>query len=86
MNRKMSELLMMAAIMQGSMTHYEETNNKPIIYIDKTPPIPKGCKEYFFNSHGEFSTQSMRKDECVFKCIALNDKSATKKFKNRNLQ
>jgi hypothetical protein len=44
------------------------------------PPIPKGCKQYFFNQDGEFSTEKMRKDECVFICIASNDKTAKKKF------
>lgn len=44
------------------------------------PPIPKGCKEYFFNRDGDFSTEKMLKSECVFKCVALNDKSAIRKF------
>lgn len=52
------------------------------------PPVPKvipnGCKEYFFNSAGEFSTTKMLKTECVFTCYAINDKNAIKKFKTQN--
>lgn len=41
-------------------------------------PIPKGCKEYFFNHLGEF----LNKNDGIyaFKCVAINDKSAIKKF------
>lgn len=46
------------------------------------PKVPKGLKEYFFNDRGVFSTEGMRKDECVFKCVALNDKSALRKYNN----
>lgn len=63
-----------------------------VIYDDdKLPPNPKpkqepiyvppsGTKEYFFNSIGEFSTVKMLKSECVFKCFAINDKNAKRKF------
>jgi len=44
---------------------------------------PKGCKEYFFNDNGEFSTDHMRRSECVFTCYAINNKSAIKKFNKR---
>lgn len=57
---------------------------KPVV---KTPPQkkpPSGTKEYFFNGNGEFSTDHMRKIECVFKCYAINDKNAIRKFKNRH--
>jgi hypothetical protein len=49
--------------------------------IQKPKPVPKGCKEYFFNQDGEFSTTKMLKSECVFKCVAINDKTAIEKFK-----
>ena len=45
---------------------------------EKRPP--SGCKEYFFNVNGEFSTEKMLKTECVFTCFAINDKNATRKF------
>lgn len=49
--------------------------------IDITPKeavIPNGCKEYYFNYLGEF----INKNDGVyaFKCIAISDKSACKKF------
>jgi hypothetical protein len=52
------------------------------VYIEKEkrPYVPTGSKEYFFNEQGEFSTERMRKDETVFKCIAINDKNAIRKF------
>jgi hypothetical protein len=43
--------------------------------------VPKGCKQYFFNDKGEFSTEKMLKSEVIFKCIASNDKNAVKKFR-----
>lgn len=43
-------------------------------------PPPAGCKDYWFNSSGNFSTDKMRKDETVFHCVAINDKNAKLKF------
>ena len=54
--------------------------------IDTTPKqtIPAaGCKEYWFNKNGGFAdgvNSRMRKDESVFYCHAINDKSAKRKF------
>lgn len=56
---------------------------KPVIEVGKEAlyiVCPNGCKTYFFNSSGEFTNGSMRKDECVFVCHAVNDKNAIKKF------
>jgi hypothetical protein len=53
---------------------------EPVIHLPKEKPIPKGAKEYFFNAQGEFSTERMLKTETVFKCVAISEKSATKKF------
>ena len=33
------------------------------------PPIPKGCKENWFNENGGFRTDKMLRSEIVFKCI-----------------
>ena len=46
---------------------------------DRRPAL--GCKEYFFNKDGKFSTESMRRTEVAYYCHAINDKSAIKKFK-----
>jgi hypothetical protein len=77
------ELATMAALLSTINDTPTGTGKQKIGDIDfspKEPPIPKGCKEYFFTQNGGFSTDKMRKDECVFKCVAMNDKSAKKKF------
>jgi hypothetical protein len=74
--------IMMAAAMLSLDTPLRNTKKTSIDDIDfnpKKPPIPKGCKEYFFNQEGKFSTIE---SEIVFKCVAVNDKSAIKKFNN----
>jgi hypothetical protein len=68
----------MAMAVLDTPTYKKEEREKPTIY----PKNPAGTKEYFFNDSGEFSTKQMRKDETVFKCFAINDKNAIKKFKN----
>jgi|688.fasta_scaffold300988_2 hypothetical protein len=79
MNKKMAMMYGLAAMMA-----YDPMTNK--VYsekVDRPPIIPKppnGSKEYFFNSSGEFSTTRMLKTECVFKCFAVNDKNALRKF------
>lgn len=66
----------------GRRAEEEGESKSPKIII---PPVPKGCKEYFFNNIGEFSNGTLEshkilRDECVFTCIASNDKTAKKKF------
>lgn len=79
MNKKMAMMYGLAAMMA-----YDPTTNK--IYkerVDSSPIIPKppsGTREYFFNQNGEFSNTRMLKSECVFKCNAINDKNAYRKF------
>lgn len=77
--------LAMAAMMSATARYddpmYDIHNTqRPTIHLQKDPPPPKGTKEYWFNEDGEFSTSHMRKDEVVFKCVAINDKNATKKY------
>jgi hypothetical protein len=43
----------------------------------KEPPIPKGCKVYYFTDSGEISETPTK-----HKVIALNEKNALKKFKS----
>lgn len=63
----------------GTIQEFEH-NPKP-----KEPIIPKGHIYYWFRFDGTFlnekQSERMLKDECVFKCFALNDKNAIKKFK-----
>ena len=57
------------------------------IVLDKPDKyVPKGAKQYFFNDDGEFSTDHMRKTECVFDCVASNDRNAMRKFYNWNIK
>lgn len=58
-----------------SRYHTNDEPKEPVI-----PPIPKGCKEYFFNEYDKFSNDIAWKAKCVFSCIAINDKNAEKKF------
>jgi hypothetical protein len=63
---------------EGYVIGRDVFNEEP---IDIQPKPPTGTKEYFFNSSGEFSTESMLKEDVVFKCCAINDKNAVRKFK-----
>lgn len=84
MNKKLNNLTLMASLMAMSGgENMLDMNTEPAIEIIKDDIPPRGTKEYFFDSEGEFSTTSMRRTECVFKCFAINDKNAKRKFKNR---
>lgn len=80
----MSKAFQAAALMYSSMLMNPFDLSRGGMSIDdidftpKQPPIPKGCKEYFFNTLGDF----LNKNDGVycFKCIAINDRSAIRKF------
>lgn len=85
----LSSLAAMSSEDMQRMREYEEREkqiereriaNKIALPRQIIPHVPKGTKEYFFNNDGEFSTKSMLKTECVFKCVASNDKNAKRKF------
>lgn len=78
--KRLALAMMMAAMASGDLTSdfLEEPKEKELDLIVKR--IPKGCREYFFNDKGEYSTTHMLKTECVFECYAINDKSAIKKY------
>lgn len=73
-------LAMAAAMNEGSSMMFTGSGEDDA-RVPKEPMPPKGTKEYFFNSVGEFSTEQMLKTETVFKCYAINDKNAIRKFK-----
>lgn len=82
---------MAAMTMDGIGTDNGDTRPEKITGKLPEKPLPKGCKEYFFNINGGFSTEKMRRGEVVFKCVALNDKNAKRKFqtwynKEQNVQ
>jgi len=56
---------------------------EPLKFTEKKqeePPIPKGCKEYWFREDGSFETERILRTKIFFKCYAINNKSAIKKF------
>lgn len=74
---------MLSSMAQTSQREYyqneNESNKEP-----KEPIIPKGQFHYWFRIDGTFlnekQSERMLKEECVFKCFAINDKNAIKKF------
>jgi hypothetical protein len=77
----MALLAMAAAMSEGSSIMFTGSGEDDArVFLSKEPQPPKGTKEYFFNSVGEFSTEQMLKTETVFKCFAINDKNAIRKF------
>tara|TARA_R110000868_G_scaffold141488_1_gene358057 strand:+ start:695 stop:964 length:270 start_codon:yes stop_codon:yes gene_type:complete len=84
--KKIEKMLMMTGIASmmsmDQSTSFNRRDNEVKFSIPKEPKPPKGSKTYFFDSIGLFSTEQMRRDECVFKCFALNDKNAKRKFNN----
>ena len=83
MKKNVGALMAMAAMMSVSQDDLIEVLfDNPSRCNRKSEPKPKkGQKECFFNKFGHFETGSMLKSECVFKCFAINDKNAMKKFK-----
>ena len=75
-------LAMAAAMNEGNgMMFTRSGEDDARVFTPKELPPPKGTKEYFFNGVGEFSTEKMLKTETIFKCYAINDKNAIRKFK-----
>lgn len=70
-------LAMLPPDQMNDILNFEE---KLKLTIPPTEKPPSGAKGYFFNQFGEFSTERMLKTECVFKCFAINDKNAKRKF------
>lgn len=72
---------MLSSMAQTSEREYYENEQKP----NKEPIVPKGHIHYWFRIDGTFlnekQSERMKKEECVFKCFALNDKNAIKKFR-----
>lgn len=77
---KMNALMLAALAMGGNIFMATGSGDEMKVFLPKKPIPPARTKTYFFNEQGEFSTTQMRKDECVFKCFAINDKNAKRKF------
>jgi hypothetical protein len=81
MKQNVAAIMAMALAMgEGQGMMFTGRGEEAFVYLPKDPIPPAGTKTYFFNELGEFSTEQMRKDECVFKCFAINDKNAKRKF------
>jgi hypothetical protein len=79
----MREMLMMfGAISAGGGTAQNSNSLRPSdIKINRKTPVPRGCKQYWFNRAGEFTTVAYEgKNYSAFTCVASNDKIAMKKF------
>ena len=74
---------MLSSMAQTSEREYYEKEHEPN-KEPKEPIIPKGHIHYWFRIDGTFlnekQSERMLKEECVFKCFALNEKNAIKKF------
>ncbi len=77
--------MMLAMSDPAAREAYGEASNSEIIKKSKEPVkqiIPKGCKKYYFTRGGRFDTDDSKWDDVdyIFDCIAMNEKSAMKKF------
>lgn len=84
MKKAYTIMAMMGAMMSEISFPHE---NKGREFIPKKPQEPKQQKntfQYWFRADGTFLNENnsipMRKEECVFKCYAMNNKSAIKQF------
>ena len=69
---------------QEFMHDHDYTKDALLKTLGQQKRPPSGTKEYFFNNDGEFSTDHMKKEECVFICFAVNDRNALRKWYNWN--
>jgi hypothetical protein len=72
--------MMMATTSRGNDLRSEDIDTHPA-----QPVIPKGCKEYWFNTNGGFTNglsgpEKILKTDVVYYCIASSDAAAKKKF------
>ena len=57
---------------------YGTTRIEDIDFTKKKAPLPKGCKEYYFNTLGDFLNYN--DGVWCYKCIASSDRVAIDKF------
>lgn len=86
---KKNMLSALAAIaLAADAAAFGQQKRYPVNVVPSDPiiPTPSGAKQYFFNIHGEFSTEKMLRSELVFKCVSINDKNAVRKFEKWKLK
>lgn len=79
----LSSLAMMVAMAEAGYNHTPENKPRKIRLPTnrKDEVIPKGIKEYFFTESGHFFNSMPTGSYTIFyKCFALNDKNAKRKF------
>lgn len=85
-------MMSLAMIAEASVIKSKEnpTEYKPKQKKDFEPIQQKGQFHYWFRSDGTFlsekQSERMRIEDCVFKCFAINDKNAIKKFNKFNFK
>lgn len=86
MKGKLGLLAMAAALMSGGYEPNAINNGNPLLPEDidttpKMPPIPKGCKRYFYNKEGVCNEG---RHEVYFDC--MKPRNAATKFENWKLK
>ncbi len=81
-----SRLLALTAMALSFSGNHGVTSNEldkmELVPPQKYPPIPKGCKVYWFTQAGVMSFIEPPQPIVSHRIIALNEKSARRKFKN----
>ena len=72
---------MLGAIFSAQQTPLQPTKRVANIQPNTEPPIPKGCKKYFFTHSHQFFNTKPSGYVIIFECIASSDATANKKFK-----
>lgn len=69
-------------------TAFFDSGGKDILPSPEIPMAPTGTKpphpgmlEYFFDASWNYSTERVKIEECVFKCWAINDANAIRKYR-----
>jgi hypothetical protein len=82
-NLMLTSLAMMVAMSEQGYTQTPKSNVRKsrLPTNRKDEVIPKGVKEYFFTESGHFFNSMPTGSYTIFyKCFALNDKNAKRKF------
>jgi len=48
--------------------------------VSESKRIPKGMQQYYFNNHHEMFIGKLERGNCVYDCIAINNKNAWRKY------
>ena len=82
MKSQLSMLAMLAIISNPQGNNFQRNPMYDLPSEPKKPIIPNGCKEYWFDKYGWYSTEKSTLDDIVFECVSANKRSAIRKFNN----